>query len=387
MRDEQWGNRPILTLADLDAYDSHEGQRRLCPLCGDGKPRDAAHRSLSFNSQNGLWKCFRCGQSGMLRDFWQPQAEVFAPRSHSRQRLRHAFDLPSLDQSGASTHLNAPSTDFEHRRQRHGHQQNQAHQQNQESSQGPYQPYQPSKTPQTTPQGALNGQEKGVQREKAVHVDWRVSWNAALTLEGTPGESYLLKRGVPLAVAEVGAVRFARSWFGHAAVVFPIKNRQGELVAAQGRGVSGSAKLTSGPKREGIFQAPALKSHSARPNDVFHPLDSTVPALILTEAPIDALSLATCGFPALALCGTSGPDWLHIVCGLRRVLMAFDADEAGDQAAIAIGHRLQSFGAKCRRLIPPYGKDWNEALLFMGQPHLTDWLTSEILLHEGKTEF
>ena len=105
-----------------------------------------------------------------------------------------------------------------------------------------------------------------------------------------------------------------------------------------------------------------------------------LPAVILTEAPIDALSLAACGFPALALCGTSGPDWLHIVCGLRRVLLAFDADEAGEHAAIAIGDRLQPFGAKCQRLIPPQGKDWNESLIKQGNAALTDWLTAMILL-------
>ncbi len=49
---------PILSLADLEAYDpraTERGRERrfLCPCCGDGKPRNAAHRSLSLNTQTG----------------------------------------------------------------------------------------------------------------------------------------------------------------------------------------------------------------------------------------------------------------------------------------------------------------------------------------------
>ena len=317
-----------LSFVELNAYDPHEGQRRLCPLCGDGKPRDSAHRSLSVDLQSGLWKCFRCGQSGRLREFWE-QKDDFQPQQRKRARLREAFSLPT------------------------------------------HRPIAPP--PLIAP----------LQNRTEENSSWRENWDAAQPLAGTSGESYLQKRGVSLLVAQAAQVRFAAAWFHQAAVVFPIKNRQDEIIAAQGRAVRGAAKLTSGPKRSGVFFAPALKSHAAGQNDVFRPLDSVLPAVILTEAPIDALSLAACGFPALALCGTSGPDWLHISCGLRRVLLAFDADNAGEGAATDIAHRLQPFGAKCRRLIPAQGKDWNESLLKMGNAALADWLTSVILLREN----
>jgi hypothetical protein len=67
------------------------------------------------------------------------------------------------------------------------------------------------------------------------------------------------------------------------------------------------------------------------------PFDAAVPALILLEAPTDALSLTACGFPALALSGISGPHWLRLVCGLGRVALEFDAGEARDRAAVAVG--------------------------------------------------
>lgn len=334
MRDGNWGQRPTLTLAELDAYDSHQGNRRLCPLCGDDKPRDSAHRSLSFDAQSGLWKCFRCGQSGKLREFWAEKPEYQPSQQRSRERLRQAFDLGGVVEASKNAQK-------------------------------------PLKSPLNAPESP----------------HWRENWDAGVPLSGTAGESYLHKRGVPLPVAQAAEVRFGPAWFGQASVVFPIKNRACEIVAAQGRAVRGAAKLTCGPKREGVFFAPALKSHSSGAQDVFGPLDAALPAILLTEAPIDALSLAACGFPALALCGTSGPDWLRIVCGLRRVLLAFDADEAGDRAALAIAERLQPLGAKCRRLISPLGKDWNEALVGWGQANLSDWLTGEILLHEGRTEF
>ncbi len=309
-----------LSLAELNAYDPHEGHRRLCPLCGDGKPRDSAHRSLSFDAQTGLWKCFRCGESGKLREFWEQKEDFQPPRQRGRSKLREAFSLTAA---------------------------------------------QPVSNPQIPIEDNLS---------------WQAHWNAAQLLAGTAGELYVQRRGVPLLVAEAAEVRFASAWFNQASVVFPIKNRQGEIIAAQGRAVRGNAKLTSGPKRNGVFFAPAPKSHAVEKNDVFRPLDVVLPAIILTEAPIDALSLAACGFPALALCGTSGPDWLHISCGLRRVLLAFDADDAGEQAALVIGDRLQPFGSKCKRLMPPQGKDWNECLITLGNAALTDWLTTIILL-------
>jgi len=108
-------------------------------------------------------------------------------------------------------------------------------------------------------------------------------------------------------------------------------------------------------------------------------LDGAVPNIVLTEAPLDALSMALCGFPALALCGTDGPRWLHLACGLKNVALAFDADEAGDQATESIERRLQPFGARCRRLCPPQGKDWNEWLQRDGREVMADWLAAHLL--------
>jgi hypothetical protein len=83
----------------------------------------------------------------------------------------------------------------------------------------------------------------------------------------------------------------------------------------------------------------------------------------LTEAPFDALTLALCGVPAVALCGSSAPpEFLTRGAFGRRYWLAFDADEAGDKAAEAIGASLKRSGGLVERLRPSSAKDWNEAL-------------------------
>jgi hypothetical protein len=315
-------NRPTLSLAQIDAYDPQGPQgRKWCPLCGDGKPKDAAHRSLSIERGNGLWKCFRCGSSGQAREFWAEKPAV-ASRHAQRQALQAAFQMTPPG-SILPARVEAPV-----------------------ASSG--EPPRPS--------------------------DWKEHWDATLPLENTPGAAYLAARGLPLATTLLAQVRWSPSWSGHPAVVFPIHDRGGVLIAAQARAISGAAKLTAGPKKEGAFLAPvAMQSER-----VCGPLDEAVPAVILVEAPIDALSLAACGFPSLALCGTSGPRWLHLACGLRRVALGFDADDAGERAATDIRRILEPFGARCARLRPEGGKDWNEWLV-KDDEELMDWLAAALL--------
>lgn len=72
--------RTALSLSDLELFDPRASglslgqggkeQRFLCPLCGGGKSKDAAHRCLSLNPQNGVWHCHRCRQGGKLREMW-----------------------------------------------------------------------------------------------------------------------------------------------------------------------------------------------------------------------------------------------------------------------------------------------------------------------------
>lgn len=282
-----------LSLADLEAFDSQApqrtGERRfLCPLCGQSKARDAAHRSLCLNTASGLWNCKRCGEKGRLRDF-RDEGTTKVPRKRAQMALQRAFEL-------------APAADDHN--------------------------------------DAL--------------TDFRPLWAGCQPL-GSEAVRYLERRGISRSIAELADVRFHPRWHGREALVFPFKDPSGQVVAIGGRTLlsGGIDKPASGPKKHGAFWAPWNK---------FGPLDPDLPAIIVCEAPIDALSLAMAGFPALAIGGTSPPVWLAQKCAFRRVILGFDADEAGDNAWIKVGAHLRSFGARCERLRPQGAKDWNELL-------------------------
>lgn len=315
-----------LALADLEAYDPNaphrERERRfLCPLCGDGKPKDAAHRSLCLNLQSGAWNCKRCKATGKLIDFWQDRPKI-KRRNRVHGSLRAAFSVPP---ASSGTPLDSVTVSSSH------------------------------------------------------NSNWRHHLRDLLPLDDTAGASYLQRRGISLQVAHTSGARFSCDFYGRAAVVFPLRDRVSTLVAATGRYIDGRDNpktRTIGPKRDGVFLSP-IKLSSGR---ILQPFDKDAPAIIITEAPVDALSIAMAGFPALALCGTSGPVWLHLVCGFRRVLLAFDDDLAGDKAADELSGVLSSFGASCARLRPENGKDWNEVLCTSGAASLSEWLAAHVLL-------
>ena len=302
---------PAFSLADLEALDAGapgDGRERrfLCPLCGDGKPRDTAHRSLCANTQSGAWNCKRCDATGKLTDFWRDR-----PKSNPRELARHKRrQLSQL----------------------------------------------PDESPQSTPESATG--------ESA--TDWREQLRGARSIEGTPAETYLRGRGISIEAAKDSGVLFAPNFYGKPAAVFLICDRDGNATGASGRYFDANATpktRIAGTKRNGLFTTSGAL---------------TAPAIILTEAPLDALSLASAGYPAAALCGTSAPAWIHLACGLKYVLTAFDADEAGDGAADALAARLRLYGARCERLRPDGAKDWNEALQRDGRAALGIFVAQSI---------
>lgn len=305
-------NTSMLSRAQVEEFDPHgPPNRRWCPLCGEGKPRDSAHRCLSVDSEKGLYFCFRCGAKGRFQD--ERTANEFPNRRQiGRERLRRAFEI------SLPSELQAP--------------------------------------------------------QAAEKSEWREWLQFLEPLQGTVGEAYLQSRGLSLEVAANACVKWSPNWAGRGAVVFPLYDAKNGLVAAQGRycevGATPKAR-TYGPKKEGAFFTARFEAA----------LRGGAP-LIITEAPLDALSLAQCGFAALALCGTSGPRWIHLKCGLRTVFLAFDADEAGDRAAHQLTEILAPFGAHCHRLRPEAAKDWNDVLQRDGASNLGDWLIWQTMLEE-----
>lgn len=183
---------------------------------------------------------------------------------------------------------------------------------------------------------------------------WRAMIQRCEPLHRTAGEEYLSARGVPVGIAHAAGARYLADWFGQPAVLFPIRDADGALVAVQGRYLRPSADpktRSKGSIRAGAFFAPGA-------------LDG--PVVIVMEAPIDALSLAAAGQSAVALCGTPVKDWLIDLWWLKAVWLAFDADSAGDTASDKWAEQLRAVGANVRRLRPEGAKDWNELLQRLG---------------------
>lgn len=183
-------------------------------------------------------------------------------------------------------------------------------------------------------------------------------------LAGTPGAGYVEHRGVPVAVAAAAGLRYDAAFGGRPAVLAPLCDRAGALVAVHGRylqvvrgqnkmltvGVGGGALGVGGGWR-------------AEP-------------LILVEGLFDALSLATCGWDAVATIGRWTP-WLPEVAAGRTAWLAFDAGRPGEAEVERYAQRLGA--AAVRRLPPPPRcKDWNCALRKYGRAALARWLATRL---------
>ena len=176
------------------------------------------------------------------------------------------------------------------------------------------------------------------------------------------GRTYLQRRGIPAAVAVAACVRYAGLWgsidlFTGPAVVFPMQDADGKLVAAEGRFMTPPADVATtyraGAKGGGVFQAmPGA-------------LDAV--GVTLVEGPVTALSVAACGYQAVALCGSTMPTWLAPRLAPRDVMVSLDWYEmAAEATAVPIFRALAAAGAKPYRLAPPAGRDWNDYLQAVG---------------------
>jgi DNA primase len=188
-------------------------------------------------------------------------------------------------------------------------------------------------------------------------------WRASVSIDGTPGAAYLESRSIPSDVAHEAGVRFSTDWYGRPSVLFPMYNKAGNLIAVNGRFIDGRTNpktQTAGPKSLGVFATPGALS---------------APLVAVCEGPMDALSLWLCGIAAVALVGTSAPDWLPSSFAFKSVLLATDADGPGDDAASHLTPVLKQRGARVLRFRPRTGKDWNDSLITRGSDPLRQQLS------------
>ncbi len=300
-----------LSLQEIQSYDPRGGhgpgseKRYSCPLCHGSRRMDIEHRSLAVNVSSGTYFCHRCQTAGKLREHCaSASTSTFAPRQ-----------LPS------------PAPSYKH---------------------------------QAEPQGLTDKQRQRVERAPVVTA--------------TKGATYIERRGIPADFGAAANVRFGQWWKRNEeteqaeafdAVIFPIHDQVGKLVAAQARSIEGDTKRTCGNKSEGVFLS--------NPNVL------TAQRVAIVEAPLDALTLAAAGIPAIAICGLSWPAWLPDALAGREVIIGFDADEPGDSASAKLSDEL-SGRAVITRIRPVGGKDWSE----IAERHSLDSVAEQVAFELGE---
>ena len=331
----------VLTLAEIQAYDPmaahlgdvHGNVHYCCPLPAcSGHRVDAAHRSLSVDRANGKWYCHRCKGGGTLKEFWSHKPAVWVPTAKRR----------AAEQRRKATEVTPP--------------------------------------PRTAPPASID--------DDSITIDTRTRAHVPLGDDSAvDARAYIAKRGLDPDLVEKCGAFYCPDWafwkddtqfdiapHWRQALVFPLHGAGNTVVAAQGdlmRDGLEPKKHSMGPLKDGVFATPgALESRT----------------LIVTEAIVDAITLAQCGFPAIALCGTSLRDFVIIRFFGRRIFLAFDADEAGDHAYEEWRTAGLPRTRNIERLRPEGAKDWNQHLLEYGRNALTTWLRSRICPGESNVE-
>ena len=195
-------------------------------------------------------------------------------------------------------------------------------------------------------------------------------------IKGTPAEAYLRGRGITMIPEELiyhpNPLRIGPS------VGFPLIGKDNLPVGYSFRTIEGKEfRIGKDPRYQASGQ-------------VFVTLDAlNAPRVVIVEAPIDALSLATCGVPAIATIGTNFPDWLVGLLGPNKVIfMGHDNDNGGESAVNRLDpKKLGEVGIKeAYRLKPPKEcKDWNDALQQFGANDLALALSGHFPLEAPHT--
>lgn len=310
------------SIADFQAIDPEGGKggRWLCPTDACAAHTDPSrHRSVSMVIETGLWNCKRCDARGQLTEKWKPiDQRSFKERIQEKERREQAMIRQTVS---------APRDEY------------------------------------TIP--VLTDEE---------YKDLLYRSGTLRPINEAPvAQTYLYGRGfteADLCILHLAGVRYAhdfgrevpgkeknegRQWLGRPAIVFPVRGGDNSLVACQGRFLNPVGNLpkvlTFGHRAYGLFKT-------------FVSLENETRQIGVCEAPLDALALAVKGTPSVALCGCTGlPKWFLHQSHSRRFLIATDADEAGDTAALKLSRELKQVGAYTARLRPSPQKDFADMLL------------------------
>lgn len=265
---------------------SRRGRSLQCPN-GAAHQHGDATRSAEISRKGLTWHCHACGKGGSVIDLWAVAQGVSL--AEAGRALEASYGLGH----SRDTLRSAPR-------------------------------------PISPPAPALRPAGSDVQAAlEAFHAALAWSDHARQYLEG---------RGIPRAVAVQAGLGFARKGVwpnergdGQPRLVAPVTTPDGTLLTLYGRSTMPCSKQLRHdflPGDKGIFNAKALK-------------DETV---VLTEGVFDALSILAAGKPAAALCGLSIREawWWEIAA--RTIILAVDADDAGQQRGQALAKQASKAG-------------------------------------------
>jgi hypothetical protein len=114
--------------------------------------------------------------------------------------------------------------------------------------------------------------------------------------------------------------------------------------------------------------------------------DSTV---YLCEGEFDALTLNECGLFGVACGGKFISDKQAVILSQYKVVLALDADEAGQSAKIKIKNTLEKFGVmNIQHVVPPEKyKDWNKFYTELNQKIIKAYIDYNTLLFESENPY
>ncbi len=161
---------------------------------------------------------------------------------------------------------------------------------------------------------------------------------------------------------EIGIIRKSGHEHFNGSIVVPVQDEKQQITEVYGRKILGN-KLRKGTAQhlylpgahEGVWNVKALNVYDE---------------IILCEALIDAMTFWVQGFKNVtASYGTSGFTASHLAAfkqhNIKRVLIAYDRDDAGNTAAEQLAQKLNQEGIECFRVQFPKKMDANEYALKM----------------------
>jgi DNA primase len=305
-----------------------------CPFHED---REA---SLVVTPSKNLWHCFACQIGGGPID-WMMKAKGVSFR-HAVELLREgAADLPANPRGRGTRVLSAP-IHFD------------AADQALLSQAIEYYHERLKQTPEALAYLARRGLEDAelIERHRLGFADRTLGLRL-------PEKTRKAGHEIRTRLQKLGLLRESGHEHFNGSIVIPVITPEGDITEVYGRKITSGLRAGTpdhlylpGPHR-GVWNQRALEAHQE---------------VILCEALIDALTFWRAGYRNVtAAYGIEGFTADHLEAfrryGTRRVLIAYDRDEAGERAAVNLAEKLIAAGLECYRIQFPKGMDANEYAL------------------------